>query len=145
MISVKFLLSLNFHIFTIVRTILVYGLVAFYFLISIRLTINLHYCGGKIKTFTFVGFEQQKSCCKGKAMKKGCCKDVKIALKKASEDQKYPVASLFLDHTIELPTDPVVQVNEVEHFVPLAILPRVNAPPPQAFPPVFIKNCVFII
>lgn len=145
MISVKFLLSLNFHIFTIVRTIFVYGLVAFYFLISIRLTVNLHYCGGKIKTFTFVGFEEQKSCCKGKAMKKGCCKDVKFALKKASEDQKYSAVSPFFAQTIGLPAHPVVAINEVEHFVPLAILPRVHAPPPQAFPPVFIKNCVFII
>jgi hypothetical protein len=75
----------------------------------------LHYCGGKIKTVTFVGFQEQKSCCKGKAMKKGCCKDVKLALKKTSEDQKQAIATPFF------------------------------APPPQAFPPVFIKNCVFII
>jgi hypothetical protein len=145
LISVKFLLSLKFHIFTIVRTILVYGLVTFYFLISIRLTVNLHYCGGKIKTVTFVGFQEQKSCCKGKAMKKGCCKDVKLALKKASEDQKQAIAAPFFAHTIEFPVHSIIEVRSSEHFVPLAILPRVHAPPPQAFPPVFIKNCVFII
>lgn len=129
-----------------VKTILIYSLAVFYFLISVRLTANIHYCGGKIKTISIVGFSTHKSCCAGKPMKKGCCEDVQLCFKKNSVDQQSSSTVLFLSHVI--PSEPVHTVitdqNE-ELYIPKNIKPSVNAPPPELMIPTYLKHCVFII
>jgi hypothetical protein len=143
---VIFLLSVKELIFSAVKTILVYSLAAFYFLISVRLTANFHYCGGKIQKISIVGFSNHKSCCAGKPMKKGCCEDVQICFKKSSVDQQSSAKVLFLSsampaesvHTHVLEPDRVL-------YVPKHLKPSVNAPPPELQVPIHIKHCVFII
>lgn len=146
MISVIFLLSNKGLIFSSVKTILVYSLAVFYLLISVRLTANVHYCGGKIKKVSIIGFSTHKSCCAGKPMKKGCCKDVQVCFKKTSEDQKPSSAIVFFSSIIV--TEPfetfVIEQNH-ELYVPKHIKPSVHAPPPELKVPIHLKNCVFII
>lgn len=128
------------------RKVLLYSLVGFYFLISIRLTANFHFCCGNFKAFSLVGFGEHKTCCKGKSksMNKKCCKDVQLTFKKCSQDQRNYIASAPLVH---IPVTPVRIIFEERaiHFTPTYIAPSVNAPPPEAFPQIFLKNCVFII
>lgn len=140
------MLSIKGLIFSIVKTILVYSLAVFYFLISVRLTANFHYCGGKIKKISIVGFSTHKSCCAGKPMKKGCCEDVQVCFKKTSVDQQSSSAILFFSSAI--PTEPLhTLVIEPDHelYVPKNIKSSVNAPPPELRIPIHIKHCVFII
>jgi hypothetical protein len=128
------------------RTAFTYCLILFYFLISIRLTANVHYCGGKIRTVSFVGFSKQKSCCEGKAMKRNCCKNVKVCLKQNGEDQRVSsVVFLFAPMVVPATTATPHLRSVTEHTVPETILPAVHAPPPEAFPPVYLENCVFLI
>lgn len=144
--SVIFLLSGKEFIFSAVKTILVYSLAVFYFLISVRLTANFHYCGGKIQKISIVGFSSHKSCCEGKPMKKGCCEDVQVCFKKSSVDQQSSTAVLFF--SFALPAEPLhAFAIEPDHelYVPKHIKPSVNAPPPELKIPIHIKHCVFII
>jgi hypothetical protein len=129
-----------------VKTILVYSLAVFYLLISVRLTANIHYCGGKIQKVSFVGFSAHKSCCAGKPMKKGCCKDVQVCFKKTSEDQKPPSAIVFFSSVIVTEHYCGFAIEQDhELYVPKNIKPSVNAPPPELKVPIHLKNCVFII
>lgn len=127
------------------KAALIYGLVAFYFLISIRLTASIHYCGGKVKSVSFVGFGEPETCCKGKTMKSGCCHDLTFSLKKNGEDQRVLIAATVLSHVIEIPQAYSFYVPKAPYFVPQEIVSRVKEPPPQVFPPVIIRNCVFRI
>ena len=128
------------------KTILVYSLAVFYLLISVRLTANIHYCGGKIQKVSFVGFSAHKSCCAGKPMKKGCCKDVQVCFKKTSEDQKPSPANVFFSSIIVIePFETFVIEQNHELYVPKHIKPSVHAPPPELKVPIHLKNCVFII
>lgn len=128
------------------KTILVYSLAVFYFLISVRLTANFHYCGGKFQNISLVGFSTQKSCCAGKPMKKGCCSDVQVCLKKSSEDQQPSSAIVFFSSAIVTePSFNFVIKEDHEPYVPKNIKPSVHAPPPKLGIPIHLKNCVFII
>lgn len=129
------------------KAAIAYCLTVFYFLISIGLTANLHYCGGKFKHVTFAGFQKQKNCCKGKGMKKGCCKDVPVTLKKSSVDERVITASAILSHPIDIPAPAYFsfEAEPLSYFIPEKIVAGMKAPPPQAFPPVIIRNCVFRI
>jgi hypothetical protein len=128
------------------RTVFTYCLVLFYFLISIRLTANVHYCGGKIRAVSVVGFSKQQSCCEGKPMKRNCCKNVKVCLKQNGEDQRVSSVAFLIAPVVIPPVTRFAELHPVaESYVPQTILPSVHAPPPEAFPPVYLKNCVFLI
>jgi hypothetical protein len=105
----------------------------------------LHYCCGELQTVSLIGFSQQKSCCGDKVVKHSCCRDVQLSLKKSGDDQRVHPLTVSVDHPVVDPVEPVFGETESDHLVPHAIAPTVNAPPPDAFPPVFLKNCVFII
>jgi len=129
-----------------VKTILVYSLAIFYFLISVRLTANIHYCGGKVQHISIVGFSTHKSCCEGKPMKKGCCEDVQLCFEKNSVDHKTSSAVLFF--AVALPAESqhaFVFEKNPKIYVPKNINPSVNAPPPELRIPTYLKHCVFII
>ncbi|HAN17261.1 MAG: hypothetical protein A2X13_00250 [Bacteroidetes bacterium GWC2_33_15] len=75
---------------------------SFYILISLGLTINLHYCGGQFESFTIFG--SSKSCCCGnEEMNKSCCEN-QILHYQINEEQQIsqdfriqpaPVSGLF--------------------------------------------------
>ncbi len=143
---VIFLISFKELIFSLVKTILVYFLAAFYFLISVRLTVNVHYCGGKVQKVSLVGFSKHRSCCEGKPMKKGCCEDVQLCFKKNSVDQKTSSSILFFSSVIpETPYQTFIAEADRELYVPKVIRPSVHAPPPELKIPIHLKHCVFII
>lgn len=45
-----------------------------YFVSVSGIALNLHYCGGKIKSISFTHTDES-GCCKGKMKKAGCCKE----------------------------------------------------------------------
>lgn len=127
------------------RNILIYGFVGFYFLISIRLTVNLHFCKDKFISASFVGFSEVKSCCKAKKMKSNCCKNVHVSLKKSNNDKP--------NKTIVVPTYPITQVTQsisipillVQKETSKEVVETNNSPPEHTSVAIYIKNCVFII
>ncbi|MGV3631279.1 MAG: HYC_CC_PP family protein [Bacteroidota bacterium] len=124
-----------------------YILVVFYFLISIRITANVHYCKGKFKSISIVGFTKQKKCCKGTTMAGNCCKDSKFSLKKGDSSEKSlsstVVPKIYFEYAQPLAIlTPVYTAEFQKNDEPVRINPP---PPPAAFPSIYIKNCVFII
>lgn len=127
------------------RNILIYSFVGFYFLISIRLTVNLHFCKDKFISASFVGFSEVKSCCKAKKMKSNCCKNVHVSLKKSNNDKP--------NKTIVVPTYPISQVTQsisipillVQKETSKEVVETNNSPPEYTSIAIYIKNCVFII
>ncbi len=124
---------------------LILFLVVFYFLLSMKLTANIHYCCGKIHTITLIGFEEHKACCGGKVMKKNCCKDVQVTLKKTTDDQQTEPIAFAFAQLIDLPQLIDHEIRTEKLLIPTSIKPTAKEPPPDSFPPIFIKNCVFII
>lgn len=127
------------------RNVLIYILIGFYFLISVRFTVNLHFCKDRFISASVVGFSKVKTCCKAKKMKNNCCKNIHVSLKKNNNDKP--------NKTIAIPHQVIAQVvkpiffslKSVPVLVPQEIIQTTNSPPNHAFPSIYIKNCVFII
>ena len=124
---------------------LILFLVVFYFFLSMKLTANIHYCCGKIHTITLVGFEEHDACCGSKVMKKNCCKDVQVSLKKTTDDQRTQSIAYTFVHFSDFPQTFPQEISTEKLLVPSIIKPTVTEPPPEVFPSIFLKNCVFII
>lgn len=57
-----------------------------YLTVTSGITMNLHYCGGKLKTVSLFS-NNEKGCCGSKKKSKGCCKD-KTKTIKVEENHK---------------------------------------------------------
>lgn len=127
------------------KLVSIYFLIAIYSLVGVRFTINHHYCGGKFKAFSVVGFGDHKGCCKGKKMKKGCCDNKQHSLKaKYSSEQSIESLTVPVFFSVIVPEIiPVIQKKEFHYSEKTT--PKYIHPPPDAFPPVYLKNCVLII
>ena len=135
---------------------LVTTILAFVYLsTSMGATIHLHYCMGKL--FSWSLFDKETRVCDQCGMvksskndhqtsfKEGCCKDKHTHIQldkdqKATEnDYSFPAFSVA--------TLPVAMTQLPDHFVAAYIIgyPTANAPPEPDKVPVFIRNCTFRI
>jgi hypothetical protein len=65
-----------------------------YFLSSIGLAVNLHYCGSKFVSASFTHSDESK-CCRVKMKKKGCCKEKSVFYKvQGNQDKGSKILSL---------------------------------------------------
>jgi len=82
-----------------------------YFLSSIGVAVNLHYCGSKFVSASFTHSDESK-CCKAKMKKKGCCTEKSIIYKvQGNQDNGSKIVSLknnvkqlnlFYNNTVQL-------------------------------------------
>lgn len=65
-----------------------------YFLSSVGVAVNLHYCGSKFVSASLTHSDESK-CCRAKMKKKGCCKEKSVVYKvKTSQDSGNKIFSL---------------------------------------------------
>jgi len=83
-------------------------LASFYFAISVGISLNLHYCGGKIAAVS-VAFVAPSCCCGEKEEKKSCCSDQEIKLQMDTDQHFATAADLTQD--LEL-FKPAITINE---------------------------------
>jgi hypothetical protein len=124
--------------FLIILLMLVYGIS------SSGMTINLHYCCGKLDGISFLG-KQDKGCEMGNHLKKSsCCNDKQISAKLNADQQstakwlqvyKQLIAAPVYSTSYNLFTNQIVTTNRLARGTPVPIFPV----------PIFIKNCVFRI
>ena len=107
-------------------------------------SINAHYCGGKIKHISvFAGNED--GCCGNKKKSKGCCKDKTTIIKVQDNHQASKVAQ------VSSPTIHLVAIVSVQLLFNLPISDEVNiisnyhAPPVLYDNPLYLKHRVLII
>lgn len=124
-----------------------YSFVLFYFLFSIGISANVHICSKKIRSISFFT-TSTKSCCGKKKMKKGCCKNVNLVLKKTGSEKINTFAKIQLQPTFFLPT--LKQQIEKSLYISYLELdePILFHPPPNinsTYPSICIKHCTFLI
>lgn len=115
--------------------------------ISLRITANVHICRGKVKSISIIGFSEQKNCCKTETMSNNCCQDLNFSLKQSHSQEEG-------NSTIVIKTP---NFETLTFIVPVFISSYVNIalagldtfyyepPPPEVFPKIYIKNCVYLI
>lgn len=71
------------------KSILISLIMLFYLFTTCGVYLSLHYCGGKLKSLSFIPYEKNNGCCCGKKYKsrKGCCK-YKTVYIKLKDNQK---------------------------------------------------------
>lgn len=116
----------------------------FYLTSTSGVTINAHYCGGKIKYITF-NKSSEKRCCGKKKMSKNCCKDKATYLKikdnhQSSDLLKSPPPS----YKITALTLPVFKFNfSIDKLDQLVL--NYHAPPVFYDNPLYLKHRVLLI
>ena len=122
-------------------------LAVYYLIICIGLSANIHICGGRIDSFTFFSTTNSHgTCCGGKPMKKDCCKDKKIIVKKTSKE--IPSSKIFVSHNliadIETPLF-YFSCNTEICYLDKTILVSNHSPPPDSKCPIYLRNQSFLI
>lgn len=122
---------------------------------SMGATIHLHYCMGKLFSWSLAD-KDSKNCgecgmpkkgISGHCMsfKDGCCKDSSAHFQLA-KDQK-TTETTYTFPTLSFVALPITTTHLPDHYVPSCITgyPTTNAPPERDKVPVFIRNCSFLI
>jgi hypothetical protein len=124
--------------FLVIILMLVYGLS------SSGMTINLHYCCGKLDDISFFG-KKDSQCPMGNHIKKsGCCNDKQISVNINAEQEQ---ASKWVQTgklSIATPVFQTTNTSFTGNHVSVNRLAR-GTPIPATSVPIFIKNCVFRI
>ncbi len=117
----------------------------FYLTITSGITMNLHYCGGKLKTVSFFNKDVEKGCCGSKKKSKGCCKDKK-SFHKVKGNQKSSSSVTLKHNSFELyialiPTQTSYPHNGVIENTTV----NYHAPPVIYDNPLYLKHRVLLI
>ncbi len=125
--------------------VIAYCFIPFYFLLSIGITADIHFCNGEIHSVS-VSKMPLKSCCGIREKNCGCCKNVNIAFQKTSDEKvSYTDKIQFSSIVYVSIYSPVIEgsksftireINKPQHFFP---------PPNSSYPSINIRNCTFII
>ncbi len=114
-----------------------------YILVSCGVTINLHYCGSKLKKASILEITEE-GCCGDKEKSNGCCKD-KSAFLKIKDDYKLGTGQKIANNyslisIIETKLHFCIHLNNRASGVI-----NYHAPPVFYDNPIYLKNKVFII
>ena len=126
------------------KRFLVFILALFYLAVASGITVNVHYCMGKLASVDY-GHSHKHKCGKcGMPDNGGCCHTESTFLKLQDDHQ---LASA--DFSFKQPEAPAIitLVYEVRHLnAPTSTLSSaIHAPPDDGFPDVYLYNCVFRI
>lgn len=127
------------------RNLLIYIFVSLYFVVSIGLTANVHLCNEKFQSISF-NSSNVKSCCGNKKMKKGCCKNLNIVLKKISSEKINSITTAQIQ-PVAILTEQNFHFQEINlKYNESANLTLSTHPPNLAnYPKLIIVNCNFRI
>ena len=75
------------------RKLIIIFLCAFYLMVSLGITLSLHYCGGKLKSVSLFS-NNEEGCCGSKKKSKGCCKNKTTVIKVKDSHQLNKVAKI---------------------------------------------------
>lgn len=127
------------------KKLFIYLFVGFYFLVSIGVAANIHFCKNKVRSISLAGLHDV-SCCGKKKMKKGCCENVKLIIKKQGSEKINPQDKFQLQFSFILP-DIVIGIEDKKATIvnEKERLPLFHPPPESSYPSIYIKNCTFLI
>jgi len=130
-------------IFVRLRKVVAILLILFYGLSSSGMTVQFHYCCGKLKEVKLTSVSPKQCGMKHMAMsRKKCCDDKQVELKLKADQNTQPAAK-FAFSTLYL-QKPDAVVSEITPIVSKAVVHEIFAPPPRQNP-IYIFNCVYRI
>lgn len=137
---------LNFvHLQIIMKKIFLICLSFLYLTTVSGITLNFHYCGGKLKLVSLYHSDSEKGCC-GKKMKKDrCCNDKTTSFKLKDSHNYSPsskVPPTFTKFIVSnIPVFTFTFINTGKSF----IVPDCHAPPVFYDNPLYLRNRVLLI
>jgi hypothetical protein len=115
-----------------------------YLTVTSGITMNLHYCGGKLKTVSFFS-NNEKGCCGTKKKSKGCCKD-KTKLIKVEENHKASKVTEASNPTVHLVALLSSQLLfNLSNDNSVDIISKYYSPPVLYDNPLYLKHQVLLI
>lgn len=118
------------------RLIIIFFLVS-YSIISIGVAANIHYCKDKLISFSFFSLNK-KSCCKKAVMKKGCCHNYSIEIKKSVHEKNKKSYSIQNKKTVDFIEgnfkNLLVHLKEFKSFKSIKRLKINQSPHLEGFP-----------
>ena len=120
-------------------------LACFYLVAASGITLNLHYCGGKLKEVSLFASNDDDGCCGNKKRSKGCCSEKNALIK--VKDNHFSNASIKIDNQVAkvlIPQLSYVLINYLS--AGFDFKPRYSHSPPVHYDkPIYLKNRVLII
>lgn len=127
------------------KRILVFTLLFVYTTLACGVNLQLHYCGGKLKSFSLFGSSDEVGCCGSKMKSKDCCDDKSTYLKvkdKHNSNTSLKVVTFkgkMLD--IAIPSF----ICKVQFTIQEGYNKNYHAPPVLYDNPLYLKHRVLII
>lgn len=116
----------------------------FYLFFSLGLSVNAHYCGGKLQSISFENTIKECGKC-GKKPMKGCCKDVQTSID-VNDSNSFQTYTFVSNHSVAF-------VVPIFYSLESAIcilhnrdgVVKTDAPPNDSSKPIYLKNNTFNI
>lgn len=117
----------------------------FYLGLTSGITLNLHYCGGKIKSISFFHSNDEDGCCGKKMKSKGCC-DEKTTIFKVKDNHQSSdnIKLAFNQYKVFDAVIPVLVSKIILETNSHSIL-NYHAPPVLYDNPLYLKHRVLLI
>lgn len=120
-------------------------LCVFYLVIATGVNLTIHFCGGQIKSVSFLT-EEKKRCCGNKAMPVGCCQDEAVQVQLEAEHTIVDIIPIVWENPFsDLLFYPFKEERLYSIFTPSASLRNNHSPPEVPAQPLYILHRVFII
>lgn len=118
-----------------------------YLAIALKWNVQIHYCGGHVKSLSFFGSKVKSCCGDTEKMPSGCCHDQSFYFDSDNHDFDETVIS-FLDidsddlYVASAPL-PLFTPFNVSTFASISF--QYEDPPPTYKVPLYVKNCSYLI
>jgi hypothetical protein len=116
---------------------------SFYVLVSLGLTINLHYCGGQLESFNLFS-ETESCCCGGETMNKTCCENQIVYYEISDEQRVSQDIRILTIPSIDLDIQPIIDITLLNNEIELDFQRLENSSSPPYKNPFWILNCSLI-
>ncbi len=116
---------------------------SFYVLISLGLTINLHYCGGQLESLDLFG-NTESCCCGGETMNKSCCENQFLYFEISDEQRVSQDYRILTIPSFDLNIQPAIDITLLNNEIELDFQRLENNSSPPYKNPFWILNCSLI-
>ncbi len=118
-----------------------------YLFVSSGVYISMHYCGGKLKSFSFASNSSEDGCCCGtKAKNKNCCKEKALYLMVKDIHKSVDLLKIPLSQEKAIATDLcTLELNYSTVISNVQVCFYHKRPPPISYTQLYITNCTFLI
>lgn len=117
----------------------------YYLVLASGLSINLHYCGGKLKEISFLGEVNEDGCCGKKEKSKGCCNEESTFIKVKDDQFAGSAVKVLINTTKAIPIAVFSELFIIQDPHSTYTSLSNHSPPVVYDNPIYLKYKVLII